>query len=423
MQHKIKLFGEIKSSKAYRIRDFLQRNGVQFQWIEISCDDAAESCVGPASLSDPGFPVLTVGDRTFYAPSLAQIAQAIGWAVTPADNEYDLAVYGAGPAGLSAAVYGASEGLHTVLVERYSIGGQAASTSRIENYLGFPEGIGGAELASRSREQALRFGVEILLAAECVAGEVEQGTFVGVLDSGATVRSRSIICATGVEYVRLNLPNEERLLGCGFYYGTGSGEANLCEGHVFIVGGGNSAGQAALHFASRVSKVTMLVRGQSLKDTLSQYLIDRIRLSPNIEVKVCTVLTAIEGEQALERIRYRDLKSGEETEIDTGWLFVCVGGRPQTEWTDVDLLARDSAGYILTGMDLLQNNRLQRRWPLERKPYPMETSLPGVFAAGDIRSNSIKRCATAVGEGAAAVASVHRYLSSMSEVQAVPERR
>jgi thioredoxin reductase (NADPH) len=167
----------------------------------------------------------------------------------------------------------------------------------------------------------------------------------------------------------------------------------------------------------------MLVRGQSLKETLSQYLIDRIRLSPNIEVKVLSVLTAIEGEQALERIRYRDLESGEETEVDTGWLFVCVGGRPQTEWTDVDRLARDSAGYILTGMDLLQNNGQQRQWSLERGPYPMETSIPGVFAAGDIRSNSIKRCATAVGEGAAAVASVHRYLSSISEMQGVPERR
>jgi thioredoxin reductase (NADPH) len=423
MQRRIKLFGEVKSPEAYRIRDFLQRNGVRFQWIEVSCNDDAKSYVGLASPSDPRFPVLTVGDHPLYAPSLAQIVQAIGGAVTPADKEYDLAVYGAGPAGLSAAVYGASEGLHTILVERYSIGGQAAGTSRIENYLGFSEGIGGAELARRAREQALRFGAEILLATECVAGGVDQGTLVGVLDSGAIVRSRSVICATGVEYVRLNLPNEERLLGRGFYYGTGSSEVKLCGGHVFIVGGGNSAGQAALHLASRVSKVTMLVRGQSLKETLSQYLIDRIRLSPNIEVKVLSVLTAIEGEQALERIRYRDLESGEETEVDTGWLFVCVGGRPQTEWTDVDRLARDSAGYILTGMDLLQNNGQQRQWSLERGPYPMETSIPGVFAAGDIRSNSIKRCATAVGEGAAAVASVHRYLSSISEMQGVPERR
>jgi thioredoxin reductase (NADPH) len=414
MQLKIKLFGEMKCPKSYRIRDFLQRNGMRFQWTEIARNEDAILHTGLGSVYDSRFPVLKIGEHTLYAPTLAEIVHAVGWATSPAQPKYDLAIYGGGPAGLSAAVYGASEGLRTVLIERFSIGGQAGSTSRIENYLGFPEGISGAELASLARHQALRLGAEILLAAECVGGKLDEGSFLGMLDSGDTVRSRSIICATGVDYTRLNLANEERLLGRGFYYGAGSSEASLCRGHVFVVGGGNSAGQAALNLASRASKVTMLVRGQSLKSTLSQYLVDRIDLSPNIEVKVNCILTGIEGGESLERIRYRTLDADEETEVDTGWVFVCVGGKPQTEWVDAEQLARDSAGYILTGTDLLHKNNSPIHWPLERAPCPMEASIPGIFVAGDLRANSIKRCATAVGEGAAAVASVHSYLSSVS---------
>jgi thioredoxin reductase (NADPH) len=410
---RIKLFGETKCPKSYRIRDFLQRNDIRFQWTEIARNEDAFLHTGLHSLSDPRFPVLKIGEHALYAPTLAQIVHAVGWATSPAEPQYDLAIYGGGPAGLSAAVYGASEGLRTVLIERFSIGGQAGSTSRIENYLGFPEGISGTQLASRARDQALRLGAEIILAAECVGGKIGDCSFLGILDSGDTVRSRSIICATGVDYTRLNLANEERLLGRGFYYGAGSSEAGLCRDHVFVVGGGNSAGQAALHLASRTSKVTMLVRGQSLKSTLSQYLVDRIDLSSNIEVKVNCVLTGIEGSESLEKIRYRTLDTNEETEVDTGWVFACVGGKPQTEWVDAEQLARDSAGYILSGTDLLQKTDSPLHWPLERVPYTMEASIPGIFVAGDLRANSVKRCATAVGEGAAAVASVHRYLSSM----------
>lgn len=287
--------------------------------------------------------------------------------------------------GLSAAVYGASEGLHTVLIERFSIGGQAGSTSRIENYLGFPERISGAELASRARDQALRLGAEIVLAAECIGGKLDGSSFLGMLDSGATVKSRSIICATGVEYIRLNLANEQRLLGRGFYYGAGSSEASLCRGHVFVVGGGNSAGQAALHLASRASKVTMLVRGPSLKSTLSQYLVDRIGVSSNIGVKVNSDLAAIEGGESLEKVRYRALETDEETEVDTGWVFACVGGKPQTEWTDAQQFARDAAGYILTGTDLLQKHDshsigLWNVRPTRWKQVPLECLLQAIFA-------------------------------------------
>jgi thioredoxin reductase (NADPH) len=414
MQLKIKLFGEMKCPKSYRIRDFLERNGTRFQWTAIARNEDAVLHTGLGSVNDDRFPVLKIGEHTLYSPTLAEIVHAVGWATSPEEPEYDLAIYGGGPAGLSAAVYGASEGLRTVLIERFSLGGQAGSTSRIENYLGFPEGISGAELASRARDQALRLGAEILLAAECTGGRLEKGSFLGMLDSGDTVRSRSIICATGVDYTRLNLANEKRLLGRGFYYGAGSSEAGLCRGHVFVVGGGNSAGQAALNLASRTSKVTMLVRGQSLKSTLSQYLVERIDLSPNIEVKSNCVLTGIEGGESLEKIRYRTLDTDEETEVDTGWVFVCVGGKPQTDWVDAEQLARDSAGYILTGTDLLHKNNSPIHWSLERAPCPMEASIPGIFVAGDLRANSIKRCATAVGEGAAAVASVHSYLSSLN---------
>lgn len=410
MAGKITLFGEARCPKAYVIRDFLQRNGAPYQWIEITSSEEAHRYLGLDSEFSERLPALVVGATTLYSPTLRDIASAIGSSIRPSCREYDLAIVGAGPAGLSAAVYGASEGLRAIVVERYSIGGQAGSTSRIENYLGFPQGLSGVELASRAREQAVRFGAEILLAAECVDGLVEDGRFNIILNGGETIVARAVICATGVEYGRLHLPNETQFIGRGLYYGAGSSEANLCSGHVFVIGGGNSAGQAALHLASRASKVTMLVRGESLKATLSQYLVDRIRVSPNIEVRTRTVLTGVDGDTSLERIAYQDLSSEEEFAAETGWVFVCVGGRPQTEWTGSSDLARDAAGYMLTGMDLLPRDGSPVQWSGERNPYPMETCIAGCFAAGDIRSNSVKRCATSVGEGAMAVASVHRFL-------------
>lgn len=411
MPEKVVLFGEVKCPTAYLIRDFLQRNGFPFQWIEISSVEDARALLAVDSLPLNQVPILTVGAKRLYAPTLQEVTMALGWSMSPSCKEYDVAIYGAGPAGLSAAVNAASEGLKTVLVERFAIGGQAGSTSRIENYLGFPNGLSGAELASRAREQALRFGVEIVLAAESIDGRKEGGHFIGILDSGQLITSKAVICATGIEYSLLNVPNEGRFIGRGLYYGAGSSEANLCQGHVFVIGGGNSAGQAALHLASRVNRVTMLVRGKSLKDTLSQYLIDRIHLSPNIEVKTRTITTRIAGEMCLETIAYKNLETGEETEEATGWVFVCVGGRPRTEVTGSTSVARDAAGYFLTGMDLLPRDGSLIHWRFPRNPYLMEMSIPGAFAVGDIRSNSIKRCAAAVGEGAIAVASVHRYLA------------
>jgi thioredoxin reductase (NADPH) len=412
-QATIRIFGTRGSVACYSIRDFLHRSDVPYQWIELTSDEQARSLAGVDGLSDPRLPVCVFPDGTrLEKATVRQITQKLGWFRNPSREEYDLAIYGAGPAGLSAAVYGASEGLKTILIERYAVGGQAASSPKIENYLGFPGGISGAELAERAREQAIYFGTEILIQRESVRGEIVAGKGVAYLEDGTKIVARASVCATGVAYRRLGVPNEDRFLGAGVYYGAGASEAMLCgRQHVFLVGGGNSAGQAALHFARYAAGVTMVVREDSLKVYLSEYLIDRITAEPKIEVLLNTEVTALDGDLMLRRITVRDNKTGEERTKETSWLFLCLGGVPQTQWAAQAGVICDSAGYILTGSDLLKNDKPPESWPLDRRPYAMETSLPGVFAAGDVRAGSIKRCASAVGEGAWTVASVHRYLA------------
>jgi thioredoxin reductase (NADPH) len=397
------------------IRDFLHRSDIPFEWIELADDEQARSLAGVTGLNDSRLPVCLFPDAgRLECPTIRQITEKLGWFRDPSRSEYDLAIYGAGPAGLSAAVYGASEGLTTVLVERSAVGGQAGSSTKIENYFGFPQGISGAELAERAREQACRFGAEILLGREGVRGEFLPGKGVGYLADGTKIIARSTICATGVEYCRLNLPNEERLLGAGVYYGAGASEASLCRGNeeVFIVGGGNSAGQAATHFARVARTVTMVVRGQSLKETLSQYLLDRIQSTSNIRILANCQVTALKGDQILQAITVKNRLTGLSQTFQTRWLFVCIGGVPHTEWAAEVGILRDEAGYLVTGPDLVNGKQFPGEWPLDRNPYYMETNMPGVFAAGDVRHGSIKRYASAVGEGAMAVAFVHRYLTA-----------
>jgi thioredoxin reductase (NADPH) len=363
-------------------------------------------------LQDSRLPICIFPDGTrLECPTIRQVTEKLGWFRHPSHSEYDLAIYGAGPAGLSAAVYGASEGLKTVVVERYTVGGQAGSSSKIENYLGFPAGISGAELAERAREQASRFGAEILLAREGVRAECTPGQVAGYLADGTKIVARTTICATGVTYRRLGLPNEERFLGAGLYYGAGASEAALTKGeHVFIVGGGNSAGQAAMHFAPVARQVTMVVREDSLKSTVSQYLVDRIYATPNVEVLTRTEVTALDGDQILQQITLTNSATGQERKASTHWLFVCIGGMPQTQWATEVGLVLDQGGYLVTGPDLLHGGQRPANWQLDRDPYYLETNMPGLFAAGDVRHGAVKRVASAVGEGAMAVTFVHRYL-------------
>jgi thioredoxin reductase (NADPH) len=414
-ERKIQLFGTRGSADAYAIRDFLHRCDLPFDWIELNNDQQAQTEAQVTGLGDKRLPICVFSDGArLEHPTVRQISEKLGLFRGPSQTEYDLAIYGAGPAGLSAALYGASEGLKTVVVERFAIGGQAATSPKIENYLGFPGGISGAELAERAREQACHFGAEILLLRESVRGEFLPGKGIGHLSDGTKIIARASICATGIEYRRLNLPNEERLKGAGVYYGAGASEASLCGGteHVVVVGGGNSAAQAAMHFAHYAAKVTMAVRDNSLKKTVSQYLIDRVRSSPKVEVLLLTEVVALEGDNLLRSITLRDKQSAREWTVETNWVFLCLGGVPHTQWAHEVGIIRDEAGYIVTGPDLMKNGKHPPNWTLDRAPYYMETNLPGVFAAGDVRHGSVKRCASAVGEGAMAVTFVHRYVMS-----------
>ncbi|MCU1241462.1 MAG: Thioredoxin reductase, partial [Candidatus Acidoferrum typicum] len=384
-QPKLKLFGSAGSPAAYAIRDFLHRSDVPFEWVEIHSNEQARQ-IGVEHARDPRLPVCVFPDGTrLEHPAVRQIVEKLGWFRTPSCTQYDLAIYGAGPAGLSAAVYGASEGLKTVLVERWAIGGQAGSSPKIENYLGFPSGISGADLAERAREQACRFGAEILLAREGVRGEFTAGTRTGYLADGTKIVARTAICATGIDYRRLGFPNEDHFIGAGVYYGAGASEASMCGNeHVFIVGGGNSAGQATLHFSRFAKLVTMVVRGDTLKSTLSTYLIDRIRSTSNVEVLTNTEVTKLEGEEVLRAITLTNRQTGEERRFETKWLFVCIGGSPHTDWALEAGVVRDEAGYLVTGPDLhFEGKSPNGGWPLERSPYYLETNVPGLFAAGD----------------------------------------
>lgn len=409
----IKIIGKPGSASAYVIRDFLHRCNVPFEWVGLTNDEQAKSQAGVNDIYDPDLPVCIFKDGVrMKNPNIRQITEKLGWFKTPSRTEYDLAIYGAGPAGLSAAVYGATEGLKTILIERYALGGQASSSPKIENYLGFPSGISGAELANRAAEQASRFGTEILLARESVRAEFTPGKGVGYLDDGTKIIARTSICTTGIEYRRLGLPKEERFLGVGLYYGAGASEAPLTKNeHVFVVGGGNSAGQAAMHFSAFASIVTMVIRGDSLKSTLSQYLVDRIYATANIEVLTQTEVTALQGDQTLQEITLTNHATGKLRTERTHWLFICIGGLPQTHWAEKVGIVRDEGGYLVTGPDLLHQKPSMPNWPLDRNPYYLETNIPGIFAAGDVRHGSVKRFASAVGEGAMAVAFVNRYLA------------
>lgn len=419
---RVRLFGRLQSAEAYALRDYLQRSVVAFDWVELATDDDCRLHLDAPSLNTLQTPVVELPDgERLFAPTLREVADRLGWVTQPKLTEYDVSIYGAGPAGLSAAVYAASEGLRAVVIERDAVGGQAGSSSLIENYLGFPEGIRGVDLAERARQQASRFGVEFLMMREGVRAEFRDHRIHVQLADGSQLVARANICATGIEWRRLGIADEAKFLGRGLYYGGGVSEAPFCANqHVFVVGGGNSAGQAVMNLASHAEKVTMLVRGKALTGTLSRYLVDRILGHPTVEVRYGSEVTGLDGDGELRRIKILDLRSAEAQWFETSRLFVSIGGKPNTEWAKDTSIRRNAAGYLLTGPDLLDQGRPPECWPLRRMPYYLETSVPGSFAAGDVRHSAVNRVASAVGEGAMALTFVHRYLTETGDHPSSP---
>src|SRR4051794_6561819 len=406
----VQIVGHPWSAPSHEVRDFLARNSIPYRWWTV--DDAeGRRLLDAAGVDASAIPlVVTPEGTTLTAPSLNELAQAVGMSTTPATDFYDLVIVGGGPAGLGAAVYGASEGLRTVLVERQATGGQAGQSSRIENYLGFPDGVSGGQLTERARRQASKFGAEMLTTRVVDRLEARGSSRVVRFDDGSEVAAHAVVLATGVAYRRMDAPGVDELVGAGVYYGSAATEQQACtDQDVFIVGGANSAGQAAVFFARVARSVTLLVRGKSLEASMSQYLIEQIRSIPTIGVRLCTTVTAAEGDGRLERLVLDDATTDTTQTVPASHLFVFIGAAPLTDWL-TDVLERDSAGFVLTGPDLVRDGRRPAGWILDRDPYLLETSVPGVFAAGDVRAQSVKRVASAVGEGAMAVTLVHRYL-------------
>ncbi|MFB4319877.1 FAD-dependent oxidoreductase [Actinomadura sp. 21ATH] len=406
----VKVVGHRWSEPAYRVRDFLARNAVPYRWYSVD-EPEGRRLLDAAGAGPDDIPVVVTPDgESLVKPSTAEIAAAAGLSTDPAGDFYDLVVVGGGPAGLGAAVYGASEGLRTVLVEKQATGGQAGQSSRIENYLGFPDGVSGAQLTDRARRQARKFGAEVLTARKVKALEARGSARVVRFEDGTEISAHSVILATGVMYRALDAEGCQSLTGRGIFYGSASTEAQACEGeHVYIVGGANSAGQAAVFFSRHARKVTLLVRGKDLAQSMSHYLIEQIDAIGNIEVRVRTTVAAAHGGDRLERLTLADADSGTTEDVPCGHVFVFIGAAPHTDWLG-DAVARDGHGFVCTGPDLLDEGRRPAGWPLDRDPYYLESSIPGVFVAGDVRAQSVKRVASAVGEGAMAVTLVHRYL-------------
>jgi thioredoxin reductase (NADPH) len=413
----VRVLGHRWSSRSYAVRDFLARNQVPYRWLD--AEDAEKSAETRDALTVAGgeaaqLPVVLFSDGTLLSdPANLDIAVRLGLRTRAETSFYDLLIVGGGPAGLAAAVYGASEGLRTVMIERDAPGGQAGMSSRIENYLGFPSGLSGADLTRRAVTQARRFGVEILTPQEVTRLRVEAGSKFVALADGTEIGAKALIIATGVSYRRLDVPGMDRLQGAGVYYGAAMTEAASCRGEdVYIVGGANSAGQAAMFFSQYARRVIMLVRGASLRTSMSQYLVDQIGQTENIHVEVHSEVVQVFGQDHLEAISVRCSTTGEVQKMPTNSLFIFIGAQPLTEWL-AGVIERDDKGFLLTGPDLMHDGKPPKGWPLERDPWLLEASSPGIFVAGDVRYRSIKRVASGVGEGSNAVQFVHQYLSTV----------
>jgi thioredoxin reductase (NADPH) len=408
----IRVIGHRWSQSTYQIKDFLARNQIPFQWLDILSEETQE-LVEQIGIDPHNLPVLLFPDGTqLTQPSSQELLQKMGIQTHARLPFYDLAIVGGGPAGLAAAVYGGSEGLDTVLIERDAPGGQAGQSSRIENYLGFPSGLSGTDLARRAVTQARRFGTEIILSEVCRV-RVEGPYKIIQLGDGSEISCHGLIISTGVDYRRLDVPGAERLSGAGVYYGGAIAEAIASSGQdVFIVGGANSAGQAAMYFSRYAKSVKILVRAESLTKSMSQYLIDQIGATENIQVWPYTEVVEVFGEDRLTEIEVVHNDSGERERLRADGVFIFIGARPHTDWI-ADLVALDPQGFVLAGQDMVEKARRPLSWPLKRAPFVLETNVPGIFVAGDVRHRSMRRIASATGEGAMAVHFVHQYLSTL----------
>lgn len=410
----IRVIGNRWSPESHDVKDFLARNQVPYQWLDIELSEEAQQLATYADCDKLNLPLVLFADgSSLVQPTNIQIAAKIGLQTRADKPFYDLIIVGGGPAGLAAAVYGASEGLKTVMIEREAPGGQAGTSSRIENYLGFPVGLSGGDLARRAVTQARRFGVEILSPQEVKGIRVEDPyRFIQLVD-GSEISCHALILALGVAWRRLDVPGLDRLTGAGVYYGAAQTEAMTCQGEeVYIIGGANSAGQAAMYFSKYARKITMLVRAESLAKSMSQYLINQIEETPNISVQPHSSVVEAKGETSLEAIAIANKVTGEIQTLPATSLFIFIGASPRTDWLD-GVIERDDRGFILTGPDLKHDGRRPKGWTLERDPYLLETNVPGIFAVGDVRHGSVKRVASGVGEGSICVQFVHQYLSKV----------
>ena len=409
----VRVVGHRWSERSHEVKTFLTRNHVPYQWLDIDRDEEGQRLMGLAGAGVDDLPLVLVPERDpLRAPTTLDVAGALGLRTRAQQPLYDLCIVGAGPAGLAAAVYAASEGLRTVVVEREAPGGQAGLSASIENYLGFPKGLSGADLTHRAVAQASRFGAEMVLARDVVALETRGPVRAVRFGDDDEIESRAVLVATGVAYRRLDAADLDQFTGRGIYYGATASEAVQVAGDdVYVVGAANSAGQAALNLARHAKRVVMVVRGSRLEDSMSLYLVARIQAAANIEVRLRSEVVAGRGDGHLEAVTLADRDSGEREEVPTSWLFVFIGASPRTDWVGSEV-RRDDKGFVLTGHDLLASSA-PGTWPLARAPFALETSVPGVFAAGDVRLDSMKRVASAVGEGAMSVYLVHRYLATV----------
>lgn len=410
----IKIIGFQWSPKSHSLKEFLSGNLIPYIWMDVENSTEADKYLLSSNINRENLPLVVLKDGSFLIdPTLPQLAQSIGLQQTPTQKMYDVLIIGGGPAGLAASVYGSCEGLKTILIEKSNPGGQASSSARIENYLGFPTGLSGSELTRRAMTQTLRFGTEILTPKTVKSIRVQDGYKITEMTDGTEVHSKTVIIATGVEYTRLNLQGLDKFAGAGVYYGAAAVEAHACKDEViYIVGGGNSACQAAMYMCKFAKEVNILIRRDSIKNTAAYYLAESIMKTPNIKVHPHTEIFSAEGDKVLEKITLKDSKTGEEKTVPAKALFIYIGAKPGTSWLN-NIVLKDEKGFIITGNDLTKEKSFKQFWKLERMPLMSETSVPGIFASGDVRSTALTGISSAVGEGAMAIRFVRKYLEAM----------